>query len=185
MRKLDKEKLKEYYFIEIESNNLDINGWRAFDMLNRSVESPLSMKTDENAWPVEFSILILPFNDEKSIILVSPECPEAYFLMKDEILDKIKEVIYNGLTQDDLLEAIRRYEKINNWNNDYLSNKTSAANPSPWSNITFSTTTSSISDLMNSATGVYNTGDIVYSTADSGLYMYKNNNFLKIGGELN
>lgn len=101
MKIIDKDKLSEYYLsvIEEKSENLDFLGWRSLGMIDcvasdasGLIRHVLNLETDSYAWVKKFMISILPYvSEEKSIVLVSPECPEIYFANRESILGAIED----------------------------------------------------------------------------------------------
>ena len=124
---MNNDKLKEYFLQEIseeERESIDYSSWRVLSFLrddpDRSfhIYKSVLLKTDSKAWPEEFMILAIPM-DNNVLILVSPECPEVYFIMKDEILDKIKDILeFHIQTEEDLQELIE-----NSWKKYFSPNQ--------------------------------------------------------------
>lgn len=99
---MSEEKLKEYFLKEEIFNGFsDFSGYRVLGTFQSSPEygtlisSRIKIfKTESIAWVEEFRIGIIQ-NTEDYLVIVSPECPEVYFTMPEEIIDKIKD-IYNA-----------------------------------------------------------------------------------------
>lgn len=98
---MSEEKLKEYFLEEERFNGFsDFSGYRVLGTFQFSpkygtlISSGIKIfKTESIAWVEEFRIGIIQ-NTGDYLVIVSPECPEVYFTMPEEIIDKIKD-IYN------------------------------------------------------------------------------------------
>lgn len=98
---MSEEKLKEYFLKEEIFNGFsDFSGYRVLGTFQFSpkygtlISSGIKIfKTESIAWVEEFRIGIVQ-NAGDYLVIVSPECPEVYFTMPEEIIDKIKD-IYN------------------------------------------------------------------------------------------
>lgn len=98
---MSEEKLKEYFLKEEIFNGFsDFSGYRVLGTFQSSpkygilISSGIKIfKTESIAWVEEFRIGIIQ-NIGDYLVIVSPECPEVYFTMPEEIIDKIKD-IYN------------------------------------------------------------------------------------------
>lgn len=98
---MNEEKLKEYFLKEEIFNGFsDFSGYRVLGTFQFSpkygtlISSGIEIfKTESIAWVEEFRIGIIQ-NTGDYLVIVSPECPEVYFTMSEEIIDKIKD-IYN------------------------------------------------------------------------------------------
>jgi hypothetical protein len=98
---MSEEKLKEYFLKEEIFNGFsDFSGYRVLGTFQSSpkygtlISSGIKIfKTESIAWVEEFRIGIIQ-NTGDYLVIVSPECPEVYFTMPEEIIDKIKD-IYN------------------------------------------------------------------------------------------
>lgn len=98
---MSEEKLKEYFLKEEIFNGFsDFSGYRVLGTFQFSpkygtlISSGIKIfKTESIAWVEEFRIGIIQ-NTGDYLVIVSPECPEVYFTMPEEIIDKIKD-IYN------------------------------------------------------------------------------------------
>lgn len=99
---MSEEKLKEYFLEEERFNEFsDFFGYRVLGTFQFSpkygtlISSGIKIfKTESIAWVEEFRIGIIQ-NIGDYLVIVSPECPEVYFTMPEEIIDKIKD-IYNA-----------------------------------------------------------------------------------------
>ena len=99
---MSEEKLKEYFLKEEIFNGFsDFSGYRVLGTFQSSpkygtlISSGIKIfKTESIAWVEEFRIGIIQ-NIGDYLVIVSPECPEVYFTMPEEIIDKIKD-IYNA-----------------------------------------------------------------------------------------
>lgn len=99
---MSEEKLKEYFLEEERFNEFsDFFGYRVLGTFQFSpkygtlISSGIRIfKTEPIAWVEEFKIGIVQ-NVGDYLVMVSPECPEVYFTMPEEIIDKIKD-IYNA-----------------------------------------------------------------------------------------
>lgn len=99
---MSEEKLKEYFLKEEIFNGFsDFSGYRVLGTFQFSlkygtlISSGIKIfKTESIAWVEEFRIGIIQ-NIGDYLVIVSPECPEVYFTMPEEIIDKIKD-IYNA-----------------------------------------------------------------------------------------
>ena len=95
----DSEKLKEYFLEEERFNEFsDFFGYRVlgtfqfFPKYGTLISSGIRIfKTEPIAWVEEFKIGIVQ-NAGDYLVMVSPECPEVYFTMPEEIIDKIKDI---------------------------------------------------------------------------------------------
>lgn len=101
--KIDNEKLKEYFLIFLPSetyNNFNsFVGWKVIGSINIEPDSTIltgltihAFQTDSSAWPEEFKIAMIG-NNFNYMVLVSQECPEVYFTIPEEILDKLKNIL--------------------------------------------------------------------------------------------
>ena len=96
---MSEEKLKEYFLEEERFNEFsDFFGYRvlgtfqSFPKYGTSISSGIRIfKTEPIAWVEEFKIGIVQ-NVGDYLVMVSPECPEVYFTMPEEIIDKIKDI---------------------------------------------------------------------------------------------
>ena len=118
--------IKESYFIiERDPENIDFTDWRVLPGVPK--DTPIAMSefcftTLDKAWPVEFSVWM-----NHRFILVSPGCPEAYFIDSEPILkicNEIKEKYWEGFykmagvySNADLwsTEKYNPTTKISNW----------------------------------------------------------------------
>ena len=90
--------IKENYFIiERDPENIDFTDWRVLPGVPKDtsvVVSEFCFTTLDKAWPVEFSVWM-----NHRFILVSPGCPEAYFIDSEPILkicNEIREKYWEG-----------------------------------------------------------------------------------------
>lgn len=125
--KIDKDKLKEHFINELPGTHHDFTsftGWKvigsvnvkdsiSIEMLSTGLVNIYIFQTDSSAWPEEFGIALIGRNyGADYMVLVSPECPEIYFMMPEEILDKLEEVLVPGynvgdvLTNEDLIKDL-------------------------------------------------------------------------------
>lgn len=167
---MSEEKLKEYFLEEERFNEFsDFFGYRVLGTFQFSpkygtlISSGIKIfKTESIAWVEEFRIGIIQ-NIGDYLVIVSPECPEVYFTMPEEIIDKIKD-IYNAGDYINLdSEILQKFmEELNDANRKWTTNPTrtgsgriwydsSSANPFvPYSQV--STTT--CSSVVSSASGI-------------------------------
>lgn len=167
---MSEEKLKEYFLEEERFNEFsDFFGYRVLGTFQFSpkygtlISSGIKIfKTESIAWVEEFRIGIIQ-NIGDYLVIVSPECPEVYFTMPEEIIDKIKD-IYNAGDYINLdSETLQKFmEELNDANRKWTTNPTmtgsgriwydsSSANPFvPYSQV--STTT--CSSVVSSASGI-------------------------------
>lgn len=100
---MSEEKLKEYFLEEERFNEFsDFFGYRVLGTFQFSpkygtlISSGIKIfKTESIAWVEEFRIGIIQ-NIGDYLVIVSPECPEVYFTMPEEIIDKIKDIYSAG-----------------------------------------------------------------------------------------
>lgn len=100
---MSEEKLKEYFLKEEIFNGFsDFSGYRVLGTFQFSpkygtlISSGIKIfKTESIAWVEEFRIGIIQ-NTGDYLVIVSPECPEVYFTMPEEIIDKIKDIYSAG-----------------------------------------------------------------------------------------
>ena len=197
---MNNDKLKEYFLQEIseeERESIDYSSWRVLSFLrddpDRSfhIYKSVLLKTDSKAWPEEFMILATPM-DNNVLILVSPECPEVYFIMKDEILDKIKDILeFHIQTEEDLRELIE-----NSWKKYLHPNQSQLNLPyqegisqginwvgDPINSILHTSTLKAVDyeqQLQQPLNANFNIGDIVYCRETSSMYTYDGNNLTEI-----
>lgn len=168
---MSEEKLKEYFLKEEIFNGFsDFSGYRVLGTFQFSpkygtlISSGIKIfKTESIAWVEEFRIGIIQ-NIGDYLVIVSPECPEVYFTMPEEIIDKIKD-IYNDAgdyinLDNEILQKLM--EELNDANRKWTTNPimtdpgriwydSSSANPFvPYSQV--STTT--CSSVVSSASGI-------------------------------
>lgn len=118
--KIDKNKLKEHFINELPGTHHDFTsftGWKVIgsvdikdknsfstELLVSGLVSVYVFQTDSSAWPEEFGIALIGRNyGADYMVLVSPECPEIYFTMPEEILDRLEEVLVPGYDIGDVL----------------------------------------------------------------------------------
>lgn len=183
------EKLKEYYLEEVEKEELEILGWKVLDIIdNYDIgRSNIILKTNPDAWPAEFFInLVSSRGGEYVIILVSPECPEVYFLIKDEITEKVKEVAIA------IKESCNEY-LIYEWEKLFKRDLERSTETSPCISTTLpcdfpNNTSSSIWNgarlLGEESINSTRPGDIVYDSSTSSAYIYDGTNFTEIKSNL-
>lgn len=167
------EKLKEYFLKEEIFNGFsDFSGYRvlgtfqSFSKYGTLISSGIKIfKTESIAWVEEFRIGIIQ-NIGDYLVIVSPECPEVYFTMPEEIIDKIKD-IYNAGDYINLdSETLQKFmEELNDANRKWTTNPittdsgriwydSSSANPFvPYSHQT-TTSTCSSDYVVSSASGI-------------------------------
>lgn len=166
---MSEEKLKEYFLEEERFNEFsDFFGYRVLGTFQFSpkygtlISSGIKIfKTESIAWVEEFRIGIIQ-NIGDYLVIVSPECPEVYFTMPEEIIDKIKDIYnagdYINLDSETLQKLM---EELNDANRKWTTNPimtdsgriwydSSSANPFvPYSQV--STTTCSSDYVVSSA----------------------------------
>lgn len=100
---MNEEKLKEYFLEEeIFTGFNDFTGYRVLGTFqfsskyNTITSSGVAkiFKTDSVAWVEEFRIGVIQ-NMGDYLVMVSSECPEVYFTMPEEIIEKIKDIYYS------------------------------------------------------------------------------------------
>lgn len=170
---MSEEKLKEYFLEEEERFNefSDFFGYRVLGTFQFSpkygtfISSGIRIfKTEPIAWVEEFKIGIVQ-NVGDYLVMVSPECPEVYFTMPEEIIDKIKDIYNAGNyinidneTLQKLMEELN--DAIRKWTTNPIMTDSgriwydsSSANPLvPYSQV--STTTCSSDYVVSSASGI-------------------------------
>ena len=200
---MNNDKLKEYFLQEIseeERESIDYSSWRVLSFLRDDTDrsfhiyKSVLLKTDSKAWPEEFMILATPM-DSNVLILVSPECPEVYFIMKDEILDKIKDILeFHIQTEEDLRELIE-----NGWKKYFSPNQNQLNYPyqggigqgylginwvgDPINSILHTSTLKAVDykqQLQQPLNANFNIGDIVYCRETSSMYVYDGNDLTDI-----
>lgn len=128
---MSEEKLKEYFLKEEIFNGFsDFSGYRVLGTFQSSpkygtlISSGIKIfKTESIAWVEEFRIGIIQ-NIGDYLVIVSPECPEVYFTMPEEIIDKIKD-IYNAGDYINLLDSEtlqKLMEELNDANRKWTTN---------------------------------------------------------------
>lgn len=127
---MSEEKLKEYFLKEEIFNGFsDFSGYRVLGTFQSSpkygtlISSGIKIfKTESIAWVEEFRIGIIQ-NTGDYLVIVSPECPEVYFTMPEEIIDKIKD-IYNAEDYINLdSETLQKLmEELNDANRKWTTN---------------------------------------------------------------
>lgn len=127
---MSEEKLKEYFLKEEIFNGFsDFSGYRVLGTFQFSpkygnlISSGIKIfKTESIAWVEEFRIGIIQ-NIGDYLVIVSPECPEVYFTMPEEIIDKIKD-IYNAGDYINLDSKIlqKLMEELNDANRKWTTN---------------------------------------------------------------
>lgn len=128
---MSEEKLKEYFLKEEIFNGFsDFSGYRVLGTFQFSpkygtlISSGIKIfKTESIAWVEEFRIGIIQ-NTGDYLVIVSPECPEVYFTMPEEIIDKIKD-IYNDAgdyinLDNEILQKLM--EELNDENRKWTTN---------------------------------------------------------------
>lgn len=144
---MSEEKLKEYFLKEEIFNGFsDFSGYRVLGTFQFSpkygtlISSGIKIfKTESIAWVEEFRIGIIQ-NTGDYLVIVSPECPEVYFTMPEEIIDKIKD-IYNDAGDYINLdsEILQKFmEELNDANRKWTTNPFV-----PYSQVSTTTTCSS------------------------------------------
>lgn len=166
---MSEEKLKEYFLEEERFNEFsDFFGYRVLGTFQFSpkygtlISSGIKIfKTESIAWVEEFRIGIIQ-NIGDYLVIVSPECPEVYFTMPEEIIDKIKDIYnagdYINLDSETLQKLM---EELNDANRKWTTNPimtewydSSLANPFvPYSHQT-TTSTCSSDYVVSSASGM-------------------------------
>lgn len=144
---MSEEKLKEYFLKEEIFNGFsDFSGYRVLGTFQFSpkygtlISSGIKIfKTESIAWVEEFRIGIIQ-NTGDYLVIVSPECPEVYFTMPEEIIDKIKD-IYNDAgdyinLDNEILQKLM--EELNDANRKWTTNPFV-----PYSQVSTTTTCSS------------------------------------------
>lgn len=187
------EKLKEYYLEEVEKEELEILGWKVLDIIdNYDIgRSNIILKTNPDAWPAEFFInLVSSRGGEYIIILVSPECPEVYFLIKDEITEKIKEVA-TAIRESCNEYLIYEWEKLfkrdlerSTETSPYISTTSITTLPFDFPNNTNSSIWNGARLLGEESINSTRPGDIVYDSSTSSAYIYDGTNFTEIKSNL-
>lgn len=128
--KIDKEKLSKYFLIELPGDHKlsELINWKVlgcksiektYTALTQTIDF-IVLQTNESAWVEEFKICILNDSKDKDfLIMVSPECPEVYFSMPEDILDKIEDILLTSINSEGnkLFEELKILtEEINKYN---------------------------------------------------------------------
>lgn len=204
---IDKELLNKYYLSQVEENdNIEMTGWRVigsikFESVLYFPEPVITLKTSGEAWLCEFYISLISMNNNKLVVLVSPECHESYFLIPEEILDKVKDIISNYAIDDlSLKKMIEDSYRKASWeekNSGYRGANWvyNPKNSNIWYNDNSITTCSS--GYVNTITAVDNItstvtsastispGSLVYDKSSSLLYIMDNdNNFIQLANSI-
>lgn len=137
---MSEEKLKEYFLEEERFNGFsDFFGYRVLGTFQFSpkygtlISSGIKIfKTESIAWVEEFRIGIIQ-NIGDYLVIVSPECPEVYFTMPEEIIDKIKDIYnagdYINLDSETLQKLM---EELNDANRKWITNPTTTDSGRIW-----------------------------------------------------
>ena len=204
---IDKELLNKYYLSQVEENdNIEMTGWRVigtikFESVLYFPEPVITLKTSGEAWLCEFYISLISMNNSKLVVLVSPECHESYFLMPEDILDKVKDIISNYAIDDlylkKMMEDSYRRASWEEKNSGYrgVNWVYNPENSNIWCNDNIITTCSS--GYVNTITAVDNItstvtsastispGSLVYDKSSSLLYIMDNdNNFIQLDNSI-
>ena len=90
----------EKYFLERVNNeeDEDLTGFKVLGIVEKPGLMYLNLKsvilkTKDEAWISEFTICLTPIQTGKVMILVSPDCPEYYFVESEEIIEMGREII--------------------------------------------------------------------------------------------
>lgn len=145
---MSEEKLKEYFLKEEIFNGFsDFSGYRVLGTFQFSpkygtlISSGIKIfKTESIAWVEEFRIGIIQ-NTGDYLVIVSPECPEVYFTIPEEIIDKIKD-IYNDAGDYINLdsEILQKFmEELNDANRKWTTNPIMTVPEKFWYNDSSST----------------------------------------------
>lgn len=100
---MNEEKLKEYFLEEeIFTGFSDFTGYRVLGTFQASAECNTIIssgmkifKTNSVAWVEEFRIGVIQSAGDY-LVMVSSECPEIYFTIPEEIVEKIKDIYFTG-----------------------------------------------------------------------------------------
>lgn len=202
---IDKELLNKYYLSQVEENDsIEMTGWRVigsikFESALYFPEPIITLKTSGEAWLCEFYISLISMNNNKLVVLVSPECHESYFLMPEDILDKVKDIISNYAIDDLCLKKMIEDSYRSSWeekNSGYANWVYNPKNSNIWCNDS-SITTTCTSGYVNTITAVDNItstvtsastispGSLVYDKSSSLLYIVdNNNNFIQLANSI-
>lgn len=109
--------LKEYCLVEVKDIPKDLIGWRVLELIKYSesesekktasvlnlltnLSNTLSCyKTKINRWLGEFNIL-LSNTIIGTLIIVDQDCPDYYFIEKEELMDPIKQLLISVINVD-------------------------------------------------------------------------------------
>lgn len=180
---MDRKEILDKYFLEevVEKKDIDISEWRVLDQLkegdylSNQNSFNLLLKTNSSAWPAEFYIYVVTtWKSDSTLVIVSTECPEVYFLMKDEITDIVKELVSaEKLSIDEIRKELERVQR-NIWRestNPYLQPGTLLDNGITW------TCTNNIYSICPSTVGI---GNVVMDKSDNKLYCSDGNSWVQI-----
>lgn len=202
---IDKKLLNKYYLSQVEENdNIEMTGWRVigsikFESALYFPEPVITLKTSGEAWLCEFYISLISMNNNKLVVLVSPECHESYFLVPEEILDKVKDIISNYSIDDlGLKKMIEDSYRRTSWeekNSGYRGANWWVYNPENsniWCNdsstsgyVNTITAVDNITSTSSTSASTISPGSLVYDKSGSLLYRIDNdNNFIQLADSI-
>ena len=202
---IDKELLNKYYLSQVEeNNNIEMTGWRVigsikFESVLYLPEPVITLKTSGEAWICEFYISLISMNNNKLVVLVSPECHESYFLVPEEILDKVKDIISNYAIDDlclkKMIEDSYRRTSWEEKNSEYRGANWiyNPKNSNIWCNDSSITTCTSgyvntitaVDDITSTSASTISPGSLVYDKSGNLFYRIDNdNNFIQLANSI-
>lgn len=202
---IDKELLNKYYLSQVEENdNIEMTGWRVigsikFESALYFLEPVITLKTSGEAWLCEFYISLISMNNNKLVVLVSPECHESYFLVPEEILDKVKDIISNYAIDDLCLKKMIEDSYKSSWEekNSGYGGANWVYNPKNsniWCNDSSITTTctsgyvntiTAVDDITSTSASTISPGSLVYDKSGNLFYRIDNdNNFIQLANSI-
>lgn len=202
---IDKELLNKYYLSQVEeNNNIEMTGWRVigsikFESVLYLPEPVITLKTSGEAWICEFYISLISMNNNKLLVLVSPECHESYFLVPEEILDKVKDIISNYAIDDlclkKMIEDSYRRTSWEEKNSEYRGANWiyNPKNSNIWCNDSSITTCTSgyvntitaVDDITSTSASTISPGSLVYDKSGNLFYRIDNdNNFIQLANSI-
>lgn len=202
---IDKELLNKYYLSQVEeNNNIEMTGWRVigsikFESVLYLPEPVITLKTSGEAWICEFYISLISMNNNKLLVLVSPECHESYFLVPEEILDRVKDIISNYAIDDlclkKMIEDSYRRTSWEEKNSEYRGANWiyNPKNSNIWCNDSSITTCTSgyvntitaVDDITSTSASTISPGSLVYDKSGNLFYRIDNdNNFIQLANSI-
>lgn len=203
---IDKELLNKYYLSQVEeNNNIEMTGWRVigsikFESVLYLPEPVITLKTSGEAWICEFYISLISMNNNKLLVLVSPECHESYFLVPEEILDKVKDIISNYAIDDLCLKKmIEDSYRRTSWEEKIVDTEELIGyiiqkNSNIWCNDSSITTCTSgyvntitaVDNITSTSASTISPGSLVYDNKSGSLFyrIDNDNNFIQLANSI-